>query len=76
MSKSYVRQGAAVLPAALLMTTALAGTAFAACTGSADSLTLNCGGTLAIGAGLLITVYGAAAARRPPTNLEFTRGEE
>jgi uncharacterized protein with beta-barrel porin domain len=65
MRKTEVRKIAASLPVALLMTTALVKPSLAACSSSADLLTTTCSGTLAIGAGLPITIYDPAAAFQP-----------
>jgi outer membrane autotransporter protein len=65
MRQFEVRHFGATLPIALLMTTALVKPSLAACVSSADFVTLNCSGTLAISAGLPITIYDAAAAYQP-----------
>jgi len=65
MFEFKARRVVASLPVALLMTTALVKPSLAACTSSADSLTLNCSGALAVGSGLPITIYDAAAAFQP-----------
>ena len=84
MRPIQTRQLVKTLPIALLMTTALVKPSLAACSSSADFLTLNCSGTLSIGAGLPITIYDAG--RRLPADQRlqqlyarepgFSRGEQ
>ncbi len=86
MFEFKARRVVASLPVALLMTTALVKPSLAipggSCTASADNLTLNCSGNLAVGSGMPITIYDPAAAYQPvnggnsytPANPAFPAG--